>query len=182
MSRTKVASVGDQASYSRGFNSQTNTGILFRVGDTKNIVARCSNIQWNIPLNVTQADEINTRNVKEQNYGRQDIITGRIGLVMNLENNDLLPTSRSLQEDEAGFILFIATGDDHKLSTVASDGTISRTFTDVFIDVKIVNKSGGVSVNQQRMNDVSFTALDHMTGLEYKKSKGSAISYPVTPA
>ena len=141
-------------------------------------MARCSNIQWNIPLNVTQADEINTRNVQEVNYGRQDVITGRMGLVMTLKANDLLPTSRTLQEDEAGFTLFIATGDDHALTTA----TGGRTITDVFTDVKIVNKSGGVAVNQQRMVDVSFVALNHFTGLEWKKQKGTAVAYPATPA
>ena len=109
MSKPKITE--PTADYNRGFNGSASIGILVRgsatVIDTNNVIARCSNINWNVPTPVSQADEINTRTVQETNYGRQDIITGRIGLVTTLKNNDQLPTSRTLKDDEEGFTLFI---------------------------------------------------------------------------
>ena len=181
-----VGSVKNKTQYGRSPNGSAQVGILlrgtFNPKSTENIIARCSNIQWNIPFNITQSDEINTRTVKEINYGRQDIITGRIGLIMTLENNDQLPTSRTLKDDEEGYTLVIASGDDHKLTTTDSGGALTRVYSDVFVGVKIANESGGISVNTQRMTDISFVALDHFTGLEYRDQKGAGIEYPAVPA
>jgi hypothetical protein len=170
------------ADYNRATNGSSQAGLLVRGDPTKpeNIVARCSNINWRIGFNISDVPEINTRYSQETVYGREDLITGQIGLVMTLQNNDQLPTSRTLKDDDDEMTLFIMSGDDHKL-TIVDGNDIKRTISDVFIGVKISDKSSGVAVNQLRMTGVSWIARDHKTGAEWKL-QNSAASYPVTVA
>jgi hypothetical protein len=160
--------------YNRASSGSGQAGLLVRGDPTRseNIVARCSNINWRIGFNISDIPEINTRISKETAYGRQDLVTGQIGLVMTLANNDQLPTSRSIVDDDDELTLYIMSGDDNKLTT-----TKGRVISDVFIGVKISDKAGGVAVNQLRMTNVGWIARDHMNGAEWKL-KNSAVPYP----
>jgi hypothetical protein len=164
--------------YNRASNGSAQAGLLVRGDPTKaeNIIARCSNITWRIGFNISDIPEINTRISKETAYGRQDLISGQIGLVMNLDNNDKLTTSRSLKDDDDELTLYIMSGDDHKLTTATG-----KVISDVFIGFKISDKSGGVAVNQLRMTNVGWIARDHKNGAEYKL-QNSATPYPATVA
>jgi hypothetical protein len=169
--------------YSKATNGSAMSGVLFRGDPTnaQNIIARCSNINWNIGFNISDVPEVNTRTSQETVNGRQDMINGQIGLVMNLQNNDQLPTSRTLKADEAEMTLQIMSGDDSPLSTVDGSGNVQHVVTDVFVGVKISNKAGGIAVNQLRMTNVGWIARDHYTGAEWKLKNASA-SYPATVA
>ena len=164
------------ADYNRASNGSAQAGLLVRGDPTKaaNIIARCSNITWRIGMNISDIPEINTRISQETAYGRQDLITGQIGLVMNLDNNDKLTTSRSMKDDDDELTLYIMSGDDHKLTT--ADGKV---ISDVFIGFKISDVAGGVAVNQLRMTNVGWIARDHKNGAEYKL-QNSATPYPAT--
>jgi hypothetical protein len=163
--------------YNRATSGSSQAGTLLR-GDpanSANIVARCSNINWRIGFNISDIPEINTRISQETAYGRQDLITGQIGLVMTLDNNDKLTTSRSLKDDDDELTMYIMSGDDNKLTTPTG-----RVISDVFIGVKISDVAGGVAVNQLRMTNVGWIARDHMTGAEWKLQNPTA-TYPATP-
>ncbi len=172
MSQVKIAN--PTVDYDRASNGSAQAGLLVRGDPTKpdNIIARCSNITWRVGFNISDIPEINTRISEETAYGRQDLVTGQIGLVMTLRNNDLLPTSRTLKDDDDEMTLYVMSGDDHKLTT--QEG---RVISDVFIGVKISDKAGGAAVNQLRMTNVGWIARDHMTGGEWKL-KNPATPYP----
>lgn len=166
------------ADYNRASSGSAQAGLLVRGDPTKaeNIVARCSNINWRIGFNISDIPEINTRISKETAYGRQDLITGQIGLVMTLANNDLLTTSRSMKDDDDELSLYVMSGDDNKLTTPEG-----RVISDVFIGFKISDKAGGVAVNQLRMTNVGWIARDHKPGAEWKLQNPS-VPYPATVA
>ena len=169
--------------YNRAWSGSAAVGYLYRGDPTKaqNIIARCTNINFRIGFSVSDIPEINTRNSQETVYGREDLITGQIGLVMTLADNDQLPTSRTLKADDGEMTLMIASGDDSPISIIDGQGNVQHVVSEVFIGVKISDKSGGVAVNQPRMINVGFIARDAMNGAEWKL-QNSAAAYPATVA
>ena len=167
--------------YNTASNGSAQSAFLVKgdVTNPKNILGRVSNVNWNVGFGISDVPEINTSTPQETVYGRANLISGQIGVIMTGENNDQLTTSRTMKDDEDGMTLFVESGDDHPLTTVNPDGSLKRVISDVFTGVKISNKSGGIAVNQLRMTNVAWIALDHMTGAEWKKMNASA-SYPAT--
>lgn len=181
MSAPKITS--PTVNYNRATNGSAQYAVLVRGDATnpKNILARCSNVNWNVGFGLSDTMELNTSASKETVYGRQDLVSGQIGLIMTLDNNDQLPTSRTLKDDDAGMTLLIESGDDSPLTTLGTDGKPKRVVTDVFIGVKVTGFSGGVSANQLRMTNMPWAALDRMSGAEWKLKNASA-EYPATVA
>jgi hypothetical protein len=176
--------VTNPAAYQTGFNG-TALKVIFIKGTITNgavvspvdIAARGSNFNYSVATPVTQADEINTREVKETNYGRQELGQGSLDSVFNLQANDQLPTVNSLGEEQEYTILEV-TGDDHPLTVVAA-GVLSPVVLNAFLGVRIVNQSSGTVVNQQKMLQINVVFRKHLNGGDWKKLN-AATNYPGT--
>jgi len=178
--------VQDPKLYSAGYNGTALKVIIFKGGASAegkvnpiNIVGRGQNFNYQVATPVTQADEINSRIVKETNHGRQELGSGRIDVVFNLQANDQLPTAQTLGAEQE-LICLEVTGDDHPATEQDADGNPTPIVLNAFLGMRIVNKASATSVNQQKMLGVDVIFRQHLTGLEYKALNESS-PYPATP-
>lgn len=175
--------VNNPAAYQGGFNGTALKVIFVKgavtVGSTVqpvDIAARGNNFNYSVATPVTQADEINTRVVKETNYGRQELGSGRIDVVFNLMANDALPNAKNLSELTEMTILEV-TGDDHPLTVIDAQGVSTPVVLNAFLGVRIVNQASGASVNQQKMLGVDVIFREHLSGAQWKLLNASS-NYP----
>jgi hypothetical protein len=171
--------VTDPKKYSQGYNGQALKVIIIKGAvtpggtiDAANIAARAHGFNYSVATPITQADEINTRTVRETNYGRQEMGTGRFDVVFNLKANDALPTWQTLR-DEPEITILEVTGDDHP-DTV--DGV--PVILNAFVGGRIINKASATMVNQQKVLNVDVAFREHYNGAEWKKLAGDAFNYP----
>jgi hypothetical protein len=170
--------ITNQSQYQQGYNGTALKVIFVKGEDPKaeNVAARGSGFSWQVATPVSQADEINSRIVKETNYGRQELGTGTVDIVFNLQANDAMPTAQDLSTVQE-MTIFEVTGDDHPMTSQESGAVVLN----VFLGARIVNKASGDVVNQQKMLNVNVVFREHLTGLQWK-ARNAATLYPAEPA
>jgi TusA-related sulfurtransferase len=181
MPDVKVDAVVNQADYNRGYNGSALKVILLagygtgKILSIANIVGRGQNFTYDVQYPVSQADEINTTFVQETNHGRQELGSGRIAVVFNLQANDQMPYFDNIRTAPEGTILEV-TGDDHPM-TVNGIPTILHAFE----GVRIVGIGSGAGVGQQKMLDVSVIFRKRTPGKVWILNNSATVSYPATP-
>ncbi len=168
--------VNNPSQYQQGYNG-TAQKVIFVKGTeltAKNIAARGSGFSWQVATPVSQADEINSRIINETNYGRQELGTGTIDIVFNLQANDQMPTAQSLGS-EGEMTIFEVTGDDHPMTSAELGAVVQN----VFLGARIVSQASSDVVNQQKMLNVNIIFRERLTGLQWKQLNSSA-NYPAT--
>jgi len=176
----EVKTISSQADYSRGYNGSALKVVLiggYAVGKllaAANIIARGQNFTYDVQYPVSQADEINTTFVQETNHGRQELGSGRIAVVFNLQANDQMPYFDNIRSAPELTILE-ETGDDHPM-TVGGIPTILHAFQ----GVRIVGIGSGAAVGQQKMLDVSIVFRQRIPGKLWIANNKAGISYPAS--
>ena len=176
----EVKTISSQADYSRGYNGSALKVILiggYAVGKllaAANIIARGQNFTYDVQYPVSQADEINTTFVTETNHGRQELGSGRIAVVFNLQANDQMPYFDNIRSAPELTILEV-TGEDHPMSTAATN-----TILHAFAGVRIVGIGSGVAVGQQKMLDVSVVFRQRIPGKVWIATHTAGLTYPAS--
>ena len=112
------------------------------------------------------------------NHGRQELGSGRIAVVFDLQANDQMPYFDNIRSAPELTILE-ETGDDHPMTTVGTDGRIP-TILHAFQGVRIVGIGSGAAVGQQKMLDVSVVFRQRIPGKVWIANHKAGLSYPAT--